>query len=48
VFELERVGELAAPILQIMPVQLLVDHLAGLRGLTIGSLRRPQRDTKVT
>jgi glucosamine--fructose-6-phosphate aminotransferase (isomerizing) len=48
VVELPALGELAAPILQIMPVQLIVDHLARLRGLTIGDLRRPQQDTKVT
>jgi glucosamine 6-phosphate synthetase-like amidotransferase/phosphosugar isomerase protein len=44
---LPRVADLAAPILQILPVQLLVDHVARLRGLTIGSLRRQQQDTKV-
>jgi hypothetical protein len=37
----------AAPILQILPVQLLVDSVAALRGLTIGELRRHQGDTKV-
>jgi glucosamine--fructose-6-phosphate aminotransferase (isomerizing) len=47
VIELPSVGTLAAPILQIMPVQLLVDHVARLRGLSIGELRRHQRDTKV-
>jgi glucosamine--fructose-6-phosphate aminotransferase (isomerizing) len=47
VIELPRVPDLAAPILQIMPVQLLVDHVARLRGLTIGKLRRHQHDTKV-
>jgi glucosamine--fructose-6-phosphate aminotransferase (isomerizing) len=45
--ELPRVDPLAAPILQILPVQLLVDEVAALRGLTIGELRRSQRDTKV-
>lgn len=37
----------AAPILQILPVQLLAERVAGLRGLAIGELRRSQRDTKV-
>jgi hypothetical protein len=34
-------------VLQILPVQLLVEHTARLRGLTIGALRRQQHDTKV-
>jgi glucosamine--fructose-6-phosphate aminotransferase (isomerizing) len=38
----------AASILQILPVQLLIDHVARLRGLEIGALRRQQADTKVT
>ena len=37
----------AAPILQILPVQLLAERVARLRGLPIGELRRSQRDTKV-
>jgi glucosamine--fructose-6-phosphate aminotransferase (isomerizing) len=37
----------AAPILQILPVQLLAERVAGLRELPIGELRRSQRDTKV-
>jgi hypothetical protein len=37
----------AAPILQILPVQLLVDEVAARRGLSIGELRRHQDDTKV-
>jgi glucosamine--fructose-6-phosphate aminotransferase (isomerizing) len=45
--ELPPVPELAAPILQILPVQLLVDRVAALRGLEIGKLRRQQDDTKV-
>jgi glucosamine--fructose-6-phosphate aminotransferase (isomerizing) len=45
--ELPQVSDLAAPILQILPVQLLVDSLARLRGLEIGKLRRHQPDTKV-
>jgi glutamine---fructose-6-phosphate transaminase (isomerizing) len=40
-------AEVAAPILQILPVQLLVDRLAPLYGLEIGPLRRHQHDTKV-
>jgi glucosamine--fructose-6-phosphate aminotransferase (isomerizing) len=45
---LPEVPPIAAPILQILPVQLLVDEVAGRRGLTIGELRRHQDDTKVT
>jgi hypothetical protein len=41
------VPELAATILQILPVQLLVDAVAKLRGLEVGKLRRQQDDTKV-
>jgi glucosamine 6-phosphate synthetase-like amidotransferase/phosphosugar isomerase protein len=37
----------AAPILQILPVQLLAERVAALRGLPIGELRRSQHDTKV-
>jgi glucosamine--fructose-6-phosphate aminotransferase (isomerizing) len=48
VIELPEVPWLAAPILQILPVQLLVEHTARARGLTIGELRRHQQDTKVT
>jgi glucosamine--fructose-6-phosphate aminotransferase (isomerizing) len=48
VFELPAVRALAAPILQILPIQLLVDHVAGLRDLPIGELRRHQHDTKVS
>jgi glucosamine--fructose-6-phosphate aminotransferase (isomerizing) len=44
---LPEVPAVAAPILQILPVQLLVDEVAGRRGLTIGELRRHQDDTKV-
>jgi glucosamine--fructose-6-phosphate aminotransferase (isomerizing) len=44
---LPRVPMLAAPILQILPVQLLVDQVAARRGLTIGELRRHQADTKI-
>ena len=46
--ELPRVPWLAAPVLQILPVQLLVEHAARHRGIAIGELRRQQRDTKVT
>jgi glucosamine 6-phosphate synthetase-like amidotransferase/phosphosugar isomerase protein len=42
-----QVPPLAAPIVQILPVQLLADHVAALRGLEIGPLQRQQRDTKV-
>jgi glucosamine--fructose-6-phosphate aminotransferase (isomerizing) len=42
-----RVPDLAVPIVQILPAQLLVDHVADLRGLEIGQLRRQQSDTKV-
>ncbi len=45
---LPEVPPIAAPILQILPVQLLVDEVAARRGLTIGELRRHQDDTKVT
>ena len=47
VFALPEVPPVAAPILQILPVQLLVDEVAARRGLTIGELRRHQHDTKV-
>jgi glucosamine--fructose-6-phosphate aminotransferase (isomerizing) len=45
--EIPHVANLAAPILQILPVQLLVDDIARLRGVEIGTLRRDQPDTKV-
>jgi glucosamine--fructose-6-phosphate aminotransferase (isomerizing) len=45
--EIPHVPDLVAPILQILPVQLLIDHVARLRGLEIGKLRRQQADTKV-
>jgi glucosamine--fructose-6-phosphate aminotransferase (isomerizing) len=50
--EVHRIGipsvpSLVAPILEILPVQLLVDHVARLRGLELGELRRLQPDTKV-
>lgn len=48
VVELPRVPDLAAPILQIMPVQLLIEKVAARRGLTIGPLTRHQDDTKVS
>jgi glutamine---fructose-6-phosphate transaminase (isomerizing) len=47
VFELPRLPDLAAPVLQILPIQLLVEHTAGRLGLKIGDLRRHQHDTKV-
>ena len=46
-FQLPEVPPVAAAILQILPVQLLVDEVASRRGLTIGELRRHQDDTKV-
>jgi glutamine---fructose-6-phosphate transaminase (isomerizing) len=45
--QLPPVPQLAAPILQILPVQLLIDRLAEMRGITIGDLHRQQPDTKV-
>jgi glucosamine--fructose-6-phosphate aminotransferase (isomerizing) len=45
--DLPETSGLAAPILQILPVQLLVERVASLRGLTIGPLSRHQDDTKV-
>jgi glutamine---fructose-6-phosphate transaminase (isomerizing) len=45
--EIPQVPTLAAPILEVLPVQLLIDHVASLRGLEIGELRREQPDTKV-
>jgi glutamine---fructose-6-phosphate transaminase (isomerizing) len=39
--------EAAAPILEIVPVQLIVSRLAERLGLTVGRLRRQQPDTKV-
>jgi glucosamine--fructose-6-phosphate aminotransferase (isomerizing) len=44
---LPEVPPIAAPILQILPVQLLVNEVAARRGLSIGELRRHQDDTKV-
>jgi glucosamine--fructose-6-phosphate aminotransferase (isomerizing) len=46
-FELPPTLETAAPILQILPVQLMVFHAATARGLTVAALRRAQDDTKV-
>lgn len=46
-FVIPRVQELAAPILEILPVQLIATHLAAVRGVTIGQLDRQQRDTKI-
>jgi glutamine---fructose-6-phosphate transaminase (isomerizing) len=46
-FELPGVGELAAPILQILPIQLTVAHAAAARGLPVRELRRQPEDTKV-
>jgi glutamine---fructose-6-phosphate transaminase (isomerizing) len=47
VLRLPHVTPLAAPILQILPAQLLVEHVARRRGLSIGELARHQDDTKV-
>ena len=47
VFTLPAASPTAAPILQILPVQLLAERVAAVRGLPIGELRRSQRDTKV-
>jgi glucosamine--fructose-6-phosphate aminotransferase (isomerizing) len=47
VIGLPEVPWLAASVLQILPVQLLIEHTASRRGLTIGELRRQQQDTKV-
>lgn len=44
---LPSIPALARPILQILPVQLLVERVARLRGLEIGELRRQQADTKL-
>jgi glucosamine--fructose-6-phosphate aminotransferase (isomerizing) len=40
-------SNLTEPILQILPVQLLIDEVARIRGVEIGDLRRHQPDTKV-
>ncbi len=47
VVALPATAPLAAPILQILPVQLLAERVAAIRGLPIGELRRSQPDTKV-
>jgi glucosamine--fructose-6-phosphate aminotransferase (isomerizing) len=47
VIRISHVPSLVAPVLQIMPVQLLVDQIATCRGAKIGDLRRHQPDTKV-
>jgi glucosamine--fructose-6-phosphate aminotransferase (isomerizing) len=46
-FELPPVNEAMAPILQIIPVQLIVFHAARELGLPVQALRRAQDDTKV-
>ena len=46
-FVIPAVGELAAPILEILPIQLTAAYLAAARGVSIGTLRRTQADTKV-
>jgi glucosamine--fructose-6-phosphate aminotransferase (isomerizing) len=47
VIALPEASPTAAPILQILPVQLLAERVAQRRGLPIGELRRSQPDTKV-
>ena len=47
VLRIPLVPDHVAPILQILPAQLLVHHVARARGMTIGELRRQQDDTKV-
>jgi glucosamine--fructose-6-phosphate aminotransferase (isomerizing) len=47
-FELPAIGETAAPILQIVPIQLTVAHAAAARGRSLDELLRQQDDTKVT
>jgi glucosamine--fructose-6-phosphate aminotransferase (isomerizing) len=46
-FVIPNVRELARPILEILPMQLTVAHLARARGVTIGQLHRQQHDTKL-
>ena len=46
-FVIPAVGELAAPILEILPIQLTAAYLAAARRVSIGTLRRIQPDTKV-
>jgi glucosamine--fructose-6-phosphate aminotransferase (isomerizing) len=44
---LPRAGELATPVLAILPVQLVVLAMAGARDLPVAGLRRQQDDTKL-
>ena len=46
-FVVPPVGELAAPILEILPIQLTAAYLAAARRVSIGTLRRVQPDTKM-
>jgi glucosamine--fructose-6-phosphate aminotransferase (isomerizing) len=46
-FVIARTRELAAPILEILPVQLAVERAAAARGLDLAGLSRPQHDTKL-
>jgi fructoselysine-6-P-deglycase FrlB-like protein len=46
--ELPAAGELVAPILDILPVQLAVAEVAAARGLDLAGLSRPQADTKLS
>lgn len=45
--DLPEVSDLARPILEIIPVQMLIENVARARGLVIGPLTRHQTDTKV-
>jgi glucosamine--fructose-6-phosphate aminotransferase (isomerizing) len=45
-FEVPDAGPLARAILEILPVQLLVDEVATIRSLPVGEFRRHQDDTK--
>jgi glucosamine--fructose-6-phosphate aminotransferase (isomerizing) len=47
-FTLPHASDTAAPILQILPVQLIVSHAAAERGLPVQALRRAQQDTKTS
>lgn len=47
VVQIPRVAPLARPVLEILPVQLLVWHLAQARGLDVSGFRHHQYDTKL-
>jgi glutamine---fructose-6-phosphate transaminase (isomerizing) len=46
-FAVPAAPPLAAPIFEILPVQLTVRHLGAAKGLDLAGLTRPQRDTKL-